>query len=117
MAVKGKKLGEIFSTTVAGDHVTAKVVKSEGPNLGCKACAFLNTTSEGDKYCQRPAGISSCIGRIREDKETVVYKEMTCYNCSDKYYCWKFKDYESGERSRLPETCEYFRERYVNRGE
>lgn len=72
---KGSKVGEIFSTTVAGDPMTVEVVEDKSGN-GCEGCAFLNENSEGQEYCQRPEGLESCTPSGRNDKKYIIYKEV-----------------------------------------
>lgn len=110
--MKGNKLNEKFRVSLDGEPVTVKVVESKGSNSGCRACRFKNEKDDGTVSCIRPNGIESCVGIMREDKTYVIYKEMTCYDCSDRYNCGWFKDYDDGKSGRLPKTCEYFRERY-----
>ena len=75
MKIMEHKIGETFCLK---DGTKLEIAKS---TCNCKDCYFFNNK---DDYCSKPKNVESCYSTIREDKESIIFKQIKDNNMKEK---------------------------------
>ena len=75
MIIMEHKIGETFCLE---DGTKLEIAKS---TCNCKNCYFFNNK---DDYCSKPKNVESCYATIREDKESIIFKQIKDNNMKEK---------------------------------
>lgn len=75
MKIMEHKIGETFCLK---DGTKLEIAKS---TCNCKNCYFFNNK---DNHCSRPKNVESCYSTIREDKESIIFKQIKDNNMKEK---------------------------------
>ena len=69
------KIGETFCLK---DGTKLEIAKS---TCSCKNCYFFNNK---DNHCSKPKNVESCYSSIREDRESIIFKQIKDNNMKEK---------------------------------
>lgn len=75
MKIMEHKIGETFCLK---DGTKLEIAKS---TCNCKNCYFFNNKNN---LCNRPKNVESCYSTIREDKESIIFKQIKDNNMKEK---------------------------------
>ena len=75
MKIMEHKIGETFCLK---DGTKLEIAKS---TCNCKNCYFFNNK---DNHCSKPKNVESCYSSIREDRESIIFKQIKDNNMEEK---------------------------------